>query len=163
MIHHSYQCLLVCNLPEAGHTKCLIAASGSTLDTFRLADGILLSTLSLADLEKSPLNLQSSKGSTTIEQAPDGEQEDSDDDQPPIKKRKTTTSTPVSETSSAEIVVDKDVDATNPFSNAIIKIASTTDGRYVIVVTGEDKFLRVLKLSNDGNLQQISKRYVALI
>jgi len=42
----------------------------------------------------------------------------------------------------------------------VILLASTADGQHVVAVTGEDKTIRVFKLSIAGVLEQLSQRYV---
>ena len=44
---------------------------------------------------------------------------------------------------------------------AVIALTSTTGGDHVIVVTGEDKSIRVFEHDGRGHLRHISQRYVA--
>ena len=49
---------------------------------------------------------------------------------------------------------------------AVIALAATKDCHHVIVVTGEDKSIRVLEIAQEGGefrLKQLSQRYVFLI
>lgn len=92
--------------------------------------------------------------------------EASEDDEPTSKRRKILpTEDDVSEVSSAEIVVEnggkmkrrpKPKKADLP---AITSLHSTRDGQHVIVTTGEDKSVRVLKLDRNGILSPFNERY----
>ncbi len=44
-------------------------------------------------------------------------------------------------------------------STAVIKLAGTSNGQYIIAVTDEDKCIRVLELQDDGSLIQRCARY----
>ncbi len=44
-------------------------------------------------------------------------------------------------------------------SAAVIKLAGTSNGQYVVAVTDRDKCIRVLELQDDGSLIQCSARY----
>jgi tRNA (guanine-N(7)-)-methyltransferase subunit TRM82 len=45
----------------------------------------------------------------------------------------------------------------------IIKVKATSSGRYVVVVTAEDKAVRVFELSADGQLCHLGLRYNPLL
>ncbi len=45
-------------------------------------------------------------------------------------------------------------------STAVIKLAGTSSGQYIVAVTDEDKCIRVLELQDDGSLIQQSARYL---
>lgn len=45
--------------------------------------------------------------------------------------------------------------------NSVTKILTVRDGRYLVVVTNEDKTLRVLEVAEDGGLKALSERYAS--
>ena len=77
--------------------------------------------------------------------------------QPPSKRQKLAPA--LSESSSAEIVVEK-VESAPPPHPPVVKLAATRNGGYVVAVTGEDKCIRVLQMSANGSLTQLSERSV---
>lgn len=44
--------------------------------------------------------------------------------------------------------------------NSVTKILSARKGGYIVIVTNEDKTLRVLEVAGDGGLKVLSERYV---
>ncbi|KAG8527047.1 uncharacterized protein KY384_008476 [Bacidia gigantensis] len=58
---------------------------------------------------------------------------------------------------SAEILIEKPEPSQAP-NPPILRLASTSDGAYVIAITGEDKCIRVLKLAENGTLELFSER-----
>lgn len=151
MLHHSFQCLLYCH--TQGIANVLVAASGCRLYVCDIDSGHLLSIHDLKSQVKSQLSTDettSAASATSRATNKDGE--------PATKKQKTGNSPVASESSSAEIVVEDGLEGQNSFSNAIIKLGATSDGRYVIAITGEDKCVRVFEGLATGILGQVSAR-----
>ncbi|KAI9745169.1 MAG: tRNA (guanine-N(7)-)-methyltransferase non-catalytic subunit trm82 [Claussenomyces sp. TS43310] len=157
-MHYAYQCMHICG-------DILIAARISHIDTFSLKRGSRLSSWSCplpshepqnADTSAEKVQVESSKSSsdssvknlTSVEPAVKRRKCSSEHDSPPTldKSRKQ------SKLQHSE-AQDHDSSAPN-----ITALAVTTDGRHVIVVTGDDKTIRVLKHDLKGSLQQCSKR-----
>ncbi|OBT62957.1 hypothetical protein VE03_07654 [Pseudogymnoascus sp. 23342-1-I1] len=159
-MYSAYQCVEVVG-------KYLVGASAHKLQTFSLCDGSQISSWTCPDqLNKTALASQSKptndgdglQGSA----APSVEVAGSDSNQP-AKRRK------LSDPSNEESSVTKAPKGENPrackqrtatntstYPN-IVALTSSNDGKYVIIVTGEDKTIRVLQ-QDDGHLQQISER-----
>ena len=82
----------------------------------------------------------------------------------PTKRQKRSTANDGSESSSAEIVTEdgkskRSKTGKSKTTEAEVNILTTTsNGQFVVAVTGEDKGVRVLRLKSDGTLQQLSKR-----
>jgi tRNA (guanine-N(7)-)-methyltransferase subunit TRM82 len=149
----------------------LIAAAGSCIDLFSLQDGSLLSTW------KCPAAQGSQNGTPAVKEAPSNKPVSqkpesasvdvtADTSSPPAKKRKLSTS-PVHEPKSNAYQAKKktqprsDAVASGLEAPAVILLAVTKAQRHVIVVTGEDKCIRVLENVIEGGvhrLQQISLR-----
>lgn len=149
---HPYQCLLYC--PQSSQRNFLIAACGSYIHVF--------------DIDK---NLRASSWPSDDEISKSGEGEGEDDSNeigspavngdngslPPSKRQKRAPE--LSESSSAEIVVEKIENAPPPHP-PIVKLAATRNGEHVVAVTGEDKCIRVLQMSANGILTQLTERFV---
>lgn len=160
-----YQCMTSCG-------NILVAARGSSIDAFKLQDGSLLSTwtdpqgqsnqdskkLDLAAGDTTKLATQTSKSSIDI--ALDAASP------PAAKKRKLSAG-------NQSAVQPEDKEGKRKQNNrssaiasglntpAVTVLVSTTDGKHVIAVTGEDKCIRVFENSMEGvhQLKQLSKRY----
>lgn len=157
-----YQCMTRCG-------DILVAARGSSIDAFKLQDGSILSTWTASASPKAELASDSTTNlaaQTTKSSSIDGAL----DTTPPAKKRKLspTDQSPVP----AQVEVKNEKRKQNNRSSsvssglnapAVIVLASTTDGKHVIAVTGEDKCIRVfehVKGKDDGQrLKQLSQRY----
>lgn len=74
----------------------------------------------------------------------------------PIKRRKITPSEDASKNSLSKFGFNQN-EVLNTLFSRVITLTGTSDGKYVIVVT-EDKTIRVLELSLDGILSQLSER-----
>ena len=141
----------------------LLAASGPFIHSFNAQDGSFLSTWpsqglqgKIATLTDTAIN---TKGSG-IAGVPQSER--------PSKRRKTSLSPKGSSSTSAEILVEDQTETecigTIQASHAdVSKMICTSNGSHVIVVTGEDKAIRVFELSEDGSLIQISERHALYI
>ncbi|KAL2064822.1 hypothetical protein VTL71DRAFT_3962 [Oculimacula yallundae] len=168
-----YQCMVTCG-------NVLVAARGSSIDSFNLEKGLFLSTWTC------PISQENKNGkvpSTEIEIKEDtpnavtpSEGGGPEDNGPPAKKRKLSSEnveakieeTPTPKTNQRQQQPKKqkqnnrsDAVASGLQAPAVIALASTKDGRHVIAVTGEDKSIRVFESIEDGGshkLVHISER-----
>lgn len=160
-MYAAYQCVEVIG-------EFVIAASAHTLQTFNLSNGSQISQWACpAQLNKTALATQSEP--TNDEDGLQGsgalsiEVTGSDSNQP-AKRRKL--SDPSNEESSSvgrapkgekpRACSQRTTTKTSIYPN-IVALTSSNDGKYVIIVTGEDKTIRVLR-HDGGHLQQISER-----
>ncbi|OBT92126.1 tRNA (guanine-N(7)-)-methyltransferase non-catalytic subunit trm82 [Pseudogymnoascus verrucosus] len=160
-MYAAYQCVEVIG-------EFVIAASAHTLQTFNLFDGSQISSWACPDqLNKTALATQSEppndedglqgSGALSIEAT-------GSDSNQPAKRRKL--SDPSNEESSSvgrapkgenpRACSQRTTTKTSIYPN-IVALTSSNDGKYVIIVTGEDKTIRVLR-HDGGHLQQISER-----
>lgn len=141
MMLSPFQCLLHCEFLSQRSTRFLLAASGPRLLSFDIATGELKSTWST---RRETLNQE--------------------EDERPMKRLRSLESQQSSRSSSAEIVIQESsrpkvkrkeqiLDKPN-----IVKLAKTADSKYVVAVTGEDKSIRVFKISEEGILSHFSAR-----
>ncbi|MCJ1270810.1 tRNA (guanine-N(7)-)-methyltransferase non-catalytic subunit trm82 [Lobaria immixta] len=155
---HPFQCLLGCSVENTG---ILLAASGSCIYSFDLSYGTLLSkwppgqTLSALSETLNPATQQVEDHSTG-KNVPEILER-------PQKRPKNSPSREASEITSAEAVL-KGTNGDNPESkqfqvswSAVIKLAGPTKEQRIVAVT-EDKCIRVLQLSKQGVLNQLSQR-----
>lgn len=157
-----FQCLLGCLVEKTG---ILLAASGSCIYSFDLSHGSLLSTWP-PPLEQTqpPPSESPSPAIQLVEEASEGKN-GSKILGPPPKRRKKSPPSAFPEVTSAETIL-KGVDddkleykESQASCSAVIKLAGPTKDHVVVAVT-EDKYIRVLQLSNNGVLTQLSERYV---
>jgi len=158
---HPYQCLLSCSRPGQAEAGVLVAACGPFLHTFSVQDGKYLSTWpSNKGIDPSKNNRpEPREGFKNVRS------EDPDQGSPerPEKRRKLSPARDDSG-SSAEIVVNggeeavSSIQTNNVLNPSFIKLAGTSNGQYVVAVTGEDKCIRVFTLSGIGILTQLSER-----
>lgn len=135
-----FQCVLICSI---GETEILLAASGSSVYSFDLKCGSVLSTwpserCHLSSVGSSAPQAQSSKPSPKRRNSPSNEDVKSS----PMKSR-------------LEDGYSKLIDNQN--SNFVIKLAGSSNGQHIIAIT-EDKCVHVLRLLADGDLIQLSER-----
>lgn len=126
-----------------GETEILLAASGSSVYSFDLNRGSMLSTwrsehCNLFSVGSSTPRTQSSKPSPKPQNSPSNENVKSS----PTKSR-------------LEDGKCKSIDTQN--SNFVIKLAGSSNGQHIIAIT-EDKCVHVLCLSADGALLKLSER-----
>ena len=155
-MRHPFQCLHHSHSQARNIPDILLAALGPYLHSFDVESGLLLATWS-ANAEQDPVESRKSTFANEID-AKNGSQDDSNLP-PPAKRQRTSSVVAESDSSSAEIVVEDDEASRESFANAIIKLKTTRDGNYVVIVTNEDKCLRVIELSTDGALRQLSERF----
>lgn len=135
-----FQCVLI---RSVGETEILLAASGSSIYSFDLNRGSVLSTW-----RSEHCNLFSVGSSTPQTQSPK-----------PSRKPQNSPSNEDVKSSPTKSRLDdencKSIDTQN--SNFVIKLAGSSNGQHIIAVT-EDKCVHVLRLSADGTLIQLSER-----
>ncbi|KAK2626640.1 hypothetical protein QTJ16_003815 [Diplocarpon rosae] len=169
-----YQCMVTCG-------DALVAARGSSLDSFNLQSGSLLSTWTCPAAQEGKENdssTQAQKKEEVSNLAHEIAEAIVEETEPPSKKRKLSGEPEKDDQSSASKDQTPDQKSgkkdKKPKQNyrsvaistgletpAVIALAATTDGRHVIAVTGEDKCIRVFKRIEEGGvekLQQISER-----
>lgn len=155
-----FQCLL-CYVHE--NTGILLAASGSSIYSFDLFKGNLLS--------RWPHNR---KNESTPEDASNPDTNNFEDDaveaneqqelERPLKRlknspsRETPGDIPIEFLSSDDLGDNSNIVNSVICQSTVIKLAGPTKGRFIVAVTG-DKSIRVLHLSLEGTLKQLSERY----
>ncbi|MCJ1469361.1 tRNA (guanine-N(7)-)-methyltransferase non-catalytic subunit trm82 [Pseudocyphellaria aurata] len=155
-----FQCLLGCLVENTG---ILLAASGSCIYSFGLSHGSLLSTWP-PPLEQTQLlpSKSPSPAAPLVEEVLDGKN-GSELLGRPSKRRKKSSSSAVPEVTSAEAILKGENDdnlgskESQVSCSVVIKLAGPTKDQLVVAVT-EDKYIRVLRLSNNGVLTQLSER-----
>ena len=151
-----FHCVLYCD--RKGSSSIIIAASGDCIYSFSASTGTLLSSWS-----------QNKASFSAVQRAQNHAAESADSgatsNERPVKRRRLSGSADVSDSTSAEIVIDNDSKklrrrkpkiAPVPFVTSIM-VNST--GKHIVAVTGEDKCIRVLEVLADSTLLQISERY----
>ena len=168
MVLIPFQRLLYCSRSATRKFDILLCASVHLIYSFDLSDGNILSKwppwpgLST----KSPQRIKGNKSHETTTNPALEEYREANGSRP-LKRQKMLPEKESFESSSTEIVVDE-VQTVDHGDNhllsldpsiAIIKLAATSNGQYVVAVTDEDKCIRVLKLQDNGELIQHSARY----
>lgn len=156
-----FQSLVSCPSISKVRPSVLLAASGPYIYSFDAQDGSFLSSWPSQTLERKGVALAEvplAEGQTNTNGCGSTELE-----RPP-KRRRTSLSRAVSSSTSAEIVVESQVEtgsnkATQVSNADVSKLICTSNGGHVIAVTGEDKAVRVFQLRDDGSLMQISERH----
>lgn len=140
----------------------LFAATGACLNTFDISTGSKISrwsytnegdlTTRATDLEAPNLLSQKSETSS-IDIVLESE--------PPSKKRRLSGSENEDEAAIKEKAPRRKQKrpTQKPSAANIVALTCTSDGQYVVVVTGEDKTVRVLEHDGHGVLKQLSTRY----
>lgn len=131
-----FQCLKYFKRQPAGLCDLLITSAGSYLYSFAEADG--------QRLDVWPQDVDPSSDSVS------GAALTADSEAPPEKKRRIS---PAAENQNG--CSDK-----VPAWSSIPFIVTSSDGKYVVVMTAEDKSIRVLTLSPEGKFRELSCRYV---
>jgi len=160
-----YQCMV-----KSGNV--LVAARGSSLDSFDVFDGSLLSTWKYPSVKRIG-NGQPASAEVITKLATQHSESSSieiivDASSPPAKKRKLSASEPAGASQDLRKGKKKqnnrsDAVASGLEAPAVIALAVTNSGRHVIAVTGEDKTIRVFEnVQEDGvhQLRQLSQRQV---
>lgn len=149
-LQHPFQCLRYVNRQPIGQSEILLATAGRNLYSYDVSSGQRL------DVWPQPVDANPEDESSGAAPA-------SEDQAPPEKRRKL--SSPVEEQKNAETesksdpeVKPKDLkkDDSNSWTN--IPLLTVAHSKYVVIMTAEDKCVRVLSLAGDGKLQQLSAR-----
>ena len=134
-LRHPFQCILYIERRLTGSHNLFIAAAGPKLYTYAANSG---QRLSIWPQDKKE-NVYTGQG---LPSHPEKKRKIS-----PTEDGKDTTTTLESDDAQFEIT----------WSNIPI-LKSTTNGNYLVLVTGEDKCIRVLEIGEHGILQQLSSR-----
>ena len=153
-----FQCILVCSRLSGDPVDVIIVASGSSIFSFDASNGLFLSGWP----QEHKADTKSPTYITDLDTKTNSQEQTTE---PPGKRQKLSTSGDVSDSSSAEIVVENGHGkARTPRDkgkaiHTVIKVIGTSDGKYLVAVTGGDKCIRVFRLLENGSLEQISQRY----
>lgn len=153
-LQHPFQCLRYVNRQPAGLSDILVATAGRNLFSLDVTSGQRL------DVWPEPVN-ETSAGETS------GATPASEGQGPPEKRRKLSSpagdekdaeqdAKPESEAKSKDSKKDSKKEESNLWTN--IPLVAVAQSKYVIIMTAEDKCVRVLSLAEDGKLQQLSAR-----
>ena len=154
-MQHPFQCLEICSRADATENEVLVAAAGHQIHAYSLYSGGLLATWPAARSGRTGHSGDTIQRKQHASDVP----HDKDEVGSPSKRRKLSENG--SDSTSAEIVVERDADPSAPqemSKSPVIKLARTSDGRHLIAVTGDDKCVRVFDLLPDGALHQLSER-----
>ncbi|KAI9734215.1 MAG: tRNA (guanine-N(7)-)-methyltransferase non-catalytic subunit trm82 [Cirrosporium novae-zelandiae] len=155
MFQHPFQCLK--KLPKSSYlcNDILVTATGPIIFSYALDDGRVISSWPSAYFEVVAEPEIIHEATERIE----------GNIEPPAKKLKTSVPDNLSENSSADIVIEsphgkrrKKRSAKGAPLPLILKLASTSDGKYLVTVTSEDKCIRVFEVSPQGQLRLLSER-----
>ncbi|KAH0544161.1 hypothetical protein FGG08_001606 [Glutinoglossum americanum] len=130
-MRHPFQCLQACYIPGPSRGWIVLAAARSQINSFALYDGTLLPTW----------DISTSKGITDALSHSMQSVERCEDNPPPEKRQKT--------------ICDP---MEGRWGAAVLTMTATRNHRNVVVVTGEDKCIRVFKLEENGRLSLLSER-----
>jgi tRNA (guanine-N(7)-)-methyltransferase subunit TRM82 len=138
------------NRQPAGQSEILLATAGRNLYSYDASSGQHL------DVWPQPVDASPEDESSGAAPA-------SEDQAPPEKRRKL--SSPAEEKKSAEPesksdskIKAKDLKKNESNSWTNIPLLTVAQSKYVVIMTSEDKCVRVLSLAEDGKLQQLSAR-----
>lgn len=135
---HPFQCLKYVERQSTGLSDLLITSAGSHIYSYAAASGQRISVW--------PANVASS---TEIKSSEPTDEVVAEGQEPAEKKRKLSSS-------------ENQVEEKPSWSNIPILVASS-NGKFIVALTAEDKCVRVLSLNEDGVLHQLSARYVRLL
>ncbi|KAJ5788687.1 hypothetical protein N7457_003677 [Penicillium paradoxum] len=149
-LQHPFQCLRYVNRQSAGQSDVLVATAGRNLYTYDVSSGQRL------DVWPQPVDANVEDKSSDPAPASEGE-----DQGPPEKRRKLSSPSEdqkdvESESKPESKTKDSKKDASNSWTN--IPLLTIAHGKYVVILTAEDKCVRVFGLDNDGKLEQLSAR-----
>lgn len=164
-----YQCVVKCGSK-------LVAARGSSIDSFNIRTGLLLSSWecpALKSTEKENGTSKQPEGKEVMAKSELREQEGAiEEPGPPAKKRKLSDDPELKEeqeqSKKSEARGGKREKRANQNNRsvakssgleapAVIALAATEDGRHVIAVTGEDKSIRVFESTEGDGLQKLNQ------
>ena len=149
-LQHPFQCLRYVNRQPVGHSDILVATAGRNLFSYDAFSG--------QRLDVWPQSVDANSEDESSGAAPASE-----DPAPPEKRRKLSSPTENQKNADTESKPEPEVkpkdlkkDDTNSWTN--IPLLTVAQGKYVVIMTAEDKCVRVLSLAEDGKLQQLSAR-----
>ena len=145
-LQHPFQCLRYVNRQPAGLSDVILATAGRELFSFDVSSGQRL------DVWPQPVDAAPADESSGATTASEGQA-------PPEKRRKL--SSPADDEKNAETEPeakskDSKKDESNSWTN--IPLLTVAQSKYAVIMTGEDKCVRVLSLAGDGKLKQLSAR-----
>lgn len=135
---HPFQCLLAISR-TGGLRSHLLAAAGHKLYTYNPATG-------------DQLSVWRSSVARDVDEAAS---------EPPRKRQKKSPTPEGSPSAIKDVAEGKTIGTSRTTEANITKLASTTSGKHIVAVTGEDKSIRVLSLQESGKLEQLSKRWAS--
>jgi hypothetical protein len=135
---HPIQCIRYVERQTAGSRNLFLASAGSKIYTYAAETGKQLAIWPEA---------ANTADSTVVSVAPSSE-----GDEPSAKKRKVSPA--------PEQTAKRGQPETSTAWSTIPILAVSSDGNFVVAVTGEDKCLRVFEIEESGSLKQLSERYV---
>jgi tRNA (guanine-N(7)-)-methyltransferase subunit TRM82 len=136
---HPFQCLQYANRQADGQQDVLVASAGRYLYTYAAATGQRL------DVWPEDINISESAAAASTE------------DQAPVEKKQKISSASEERTEQKPAPKKGSKDKGPAWSNIPLVVVSH-DSKYVAVVTGEDKCIRVFGLGGEGKLQELSSR-----
>ncbi|OQE39063.1 hypothetical protein PENCOP_c007G02663 [Penicillium coprophilum] len=143
-LQHPFSCLRYVNRQSADQSDILIATAGRNLYSYDASSGQRL------DVWPQPVDANVEDKSSDA--APTSENQG-----PPEKRRKlSSTSDEQKDAKSESKPKDSNKEASNSWTN--IPLVTVAHGKYVVIMTSEDKCVRVLSLDNEGKLKQLSAR-----
>ncbi|KAJ6125448.1 hypothetical protein N7471_012765 [Penicillium samsonianum] len=143
-LQHPFQCLRYVNRQSASQSDILIATAGRNLYSYDAFSGQRL------DVWPQPVDANAEDKSSDTAPA-------SESQGPPEKRRKlSSTSEEPKDVKSESKPKDSNKEASNSWTN--IPLLAVAHGKYVVIMTSEDKCVRVLSLDNEGKLQQLNAR-----
>lgn len=151
-----FQRLLFCSRQGQKHLNTILLASGPYIHTIRANDGVFLS-------KWSHLPAFQNTGSSETKESING---NDGSDESPRKRRKLSTPSPEAFESAEPATIAKEIGSLKGRNHklttynvpSVTHLCPTKDGKLIVAVTGEDKCIRVLTLSDDGSLKQLSER-----
>lgn len=147
-LQHPFQCLRYVNRQSVGQSDILIATAGRNLYSYDASSGQRL------DVWPQPVdaNVEDNAEDKSSDAAPASESQG-----PPEKRRKLSSPSEEEKDATPESKPkDSNKEASNSWTN--IPLVTVAHGKYVVIMTSEDKCVRVLSLDNEGKLQQLSAR-----
>ncbi|KAJ5142638.1 uncharacterized protein N7515_001425 [Penicillium bovifimosum] len=144
-LQHPFHCLRYVNRQSTGQSDVVIATAGRNLYSYNASNGQRLDVWPQVD---------ASAEDKTADAAPASESESQG---PPEKRRKLSSHEDQKDGEKEPKSKDSGKkEASNSWTN--IPLLTIAQGKYVIIMTSEDKCVRVMNLDNDGKLKQLSAR-----
>lgn len=141
---HPFQCIQFIERQPAGLQDLLIASAGPRVYSYAAGSGQRLAIW--------PQNVAPSAS----ENPNAGPESTSEGQAPPEKKRKVSPSG--NETNEGPRSTSEEPGKVSVTWSTVPLLVPSSDGKYVVALTGEDKTIRVLKVEDEGSLKQLSAR-----